>query len=147
MVDLIEGPLMTDNDEDKDALNQLKTQVNALVGPDRAKFAEMVEVSKIAGRSFAASETPSLRRFAIAGGILLLLEDEQFDRELITAICRFVTGKQYKKAGEALADLDWQQAASFCECCRLLTQDGFDLSYDIKTNQFQLHKLHRSSHE
>lgn len=144
IVDTIEGRIMTDNPTDLAGMAHLKERINALVGLDRARFAEMVEVSKIHGRSFAASEQPSHRRFEIARGILHLIEDKQFDKELITAICRFVTGKQYKKAGEGLADLDWNQAASFAECCQLLTQDRLNLSYNPSTNQFQIQE---NSHE
>lgn len=144
MNDLIEGRLMTVDTHDTQALTHLRERIQALHGPDRARFAEMVEASKIAGRSFAASETPSHRRFEIARGILLLLENEQFDRDLITSLCRFVTGKQYKKAGEALADLDSEQAAQFADCCRLLTEDKLGLSYNPETNQFQVEE---NSHE
>ena len=138
MSDQIEGRPMTTDTADQQGMAQLKQQINNLVGPDRARFAEMVEASKIAGRSFAASETPSHRRFEIARGILLLVEDKQFDRDLITSLCRFVTGKQYQKAGEGLADLNWEQAAQFAECCYMLTHDLLELSYNPNINQFQI---------
>jgi hypothetical protein len=137
-MDTIEGRSMTEDPSDIQGMTHLKERINALAGPDRARFAEMVEASKIAGRSFAASETKSHRRFEIARGILLLIEDKQFDRELITSICQFVTGKQYKKAGQGLADLNWQQAASFAECCFLLTHDAINLTYNPSINQFQI---------
>jgi hypothetical protein len=138
MIDQIEGRPMTTDTADQQGMAQLKQQINNLVGPDRARFAEMVEASKIAGRSFAASETPSHRRFEIARGILLLIEDGQFDRDLITSLCRFVTGNEYNKAGEGLAHLDWKQAAAFAECCHLLTVNQLDLSYNPNINQFQI---------
>lgn len=144
MSDLIEGRMMTDDIHDSHALEHLRDRIKALHGPDRARFAEMVEASKLAGRSFAASETPSHRRFEIARGLLLLLEDEQFDRDLITDLCRFVTGKQYKKAGAALADLNSGQAAQFSDLCRLLCEDRLALSYNPQTNQFQVEE---NSHE
>lgn len=138
MTDTIEGRTMTADHSDQLAVKHLKQRLNQLAGPDRARFAEMVEASKIAGRSFAASETPSHRRFEIARGILLLIEDGQFDRELITSLCQFVTGKQYQKAGQGLADLNWEQAASFAQCCYLLTHDLLGVAYDPSINQFQI---------
>jgi hypothetical protein len=138
MTDPIEGRLMTVETVDQQSLNHLKQRLNNLVGPDRARFAEMVEASKIAGRSFAASETPSHRRFQIARGILLLIEDEQFDRDLIASLCRFVTGNEYQKAGQGLADLNAEQAAAFAECCYMLTVDRLGLSYNPNINQFQI---------
>jgi hypothetical protein len=144
MSDDIEGRLMTADKLDVHAITHLKKRLNQLAGPDRARFAEMVEASKIAGRSFAASETPSHRRYEIARGILLLLEDAQFDRELVTAICRFVTGKQYQKAGEALADLNHSQAAAFAEACLLLTWDRLGIRYNPNINQFHIEE---NSHE
>jgi hypothetical protein len=138
MSDPIEGRLMNDHPADKQGMTELKQRINQLVGPNRAKFAEMVEAAKVAGRSFAASETPSHRRFNIARGILLLIEDEQFDRDLITSLCQFVTGKQYLKAGHALADLNDEQAAAFAECCFMLTVDRLGISYNPNINQFQI---------
>lgn len=138
MIDPIEGRQMTEDLADQQGMKHLKERINSLVGPDRARFAEMVEASNIAGRTFAASRNPSHRRFEIARGILLLIEDNQFDRDLITSLCKFVTGKQYNKAGEALADLNWEQAASFAECCFLLTHDLLGLSYNPNINQFQI---------
>jgi hypothetical protein len=133
-----EGRSMIDDQADQLAMTHLKEGINQLAGPDRARFAEMVEASKIAGRSFAASETPSHRRFEIARGLLLLIEDKQFDRDLITSLCQFVTGKQYTKAGQGLADLNWEQAASFAECCFLLTHDLLGVAYNPSINQFQI---------
>jgi hypothetical protein len=138
MSDEIEGRLMTADRIDQQALNHLKQRLSELPGPDRARFAEMVEASKIAGRSFAASETPSHRRYEIARGILLLLEDTQFDRDLITDICQFVTGKQYQKAGQALADLNDKQATAFAEACQMLTWDRLGLVYNPNINKFQI---------
>jgi hypothetical protein len=137
-IDPVEGRTMTEDRADILGMAHLKERINNLQGADRARFAEMVEASKIAGRSFAASETPSHRRFEIARGILLLVEDKQFDRDLITSLCRFVTGKQYQKAGEGLADLNWEQAAQFAECCYMLTHDLLELSYNPNINQFQI---------
>jgi len=144
MTDPIEGRLMTVETVDQQSLNHLKQRLNNLVGPDRSRFAEMVEASKIFGRSFAASETPSHRRFEIARGILLLIEDGQFDRDLITSLCQFVTGNEYNKAGEGLADLNWKQAAQFAECCSMLTRDLLDISYNPNINKFQIGAI---SHE
>jgi len=138
MIDQIEGRDMADNPADQQAMTNLKQRINQLIGPDRARFAEMVEASKIAGRSFAASATPSHRRYEIARGILLLIEDEQFDRDLITSLCQFVTGNEYQKAGQALADLDWKQAAAFAECCFMLTIDTLGVAYNPNINQFQI---------
>jgi hypothetical protein len=144
MNDTIEGRSMIDDHSDQLAMKHLKQRLNQLAGPDRARFAEMVEASKIFGRSFAASETPSHRRFEIARGILLLIEDGQFDRELITSLCQFVTGNEYNKAGEGLADLNWKQAAQFAECCFMLTHELLDISYNPNINKFQIGAI---SHE
>jgi hypothetical protein len=88
------------------------------VNPLQSRFAVLDPklqhvIRDIADESFGSiSMTPATeRRVGIARILLEIAEQEgHIDKDLVRSICTLRTGKQYKNAGLALADLSWVDA-------------------------------------
>jgi len=128
-----EGRAYDNEHYDKIAVEILRGRISNLPGPKRARYATLLEQAKQAGGSFSLSEKKTHRRFEIARGIILLLEDNQYDEGLVIGLCSDITSKQYKKPGEALADLDCAQAEAFAFACQRIKAGSIQLEYNPKT--------------
>jgi hypothetical protein len=73
----IEGRAYDVEHYDKIAVEILRGRISNLPGPDRARYATLLEQARQAGGSFSLSEQKTHRRFEIARGLVLLLEDNQ----------------------------------------------------------------------
>jgi hypothetical protein len=130
----IEGRAYDVEHYDKIAIEILRGRIAKLPGPDRARYATLLEQAKQAGRSFSMSEQKTHRRFEIARGLVLLLEDNQYDEGLVIGLCSDITSKQYNKPGEGLANLDCAQAEAFAYACQQIKAGTIQLVYNPKTN-------------
>lgn len=119
---------------DKIAIEILRGRISNLSGPNRARYAMLLQQAKQAGGSFSLSEQKTHRRFEIARGLVLLLEDNQYDDGLVIGLCSDITSKQYNKPGEALANLDCAQAEAFAYACQRIKAGTIQLAYNPKTN-------------
>lgn len=130
----IEGRAYDEDHHDKIAVEALRQRIHDLPGGKRARYAMLLQQAIQAGRSFSLSENKSHRRFEIARGLVLLLEDNQYDDGLVIGLCSDITFQQYKKPGEALANLDCAQAQQFAYACQGIKAGTLELVYNPKTN-------------
>lgn len=135
-LDPVEGRMMDVDFADIKGMEALTNHFNNLIGMQRAHLGKLTEQSMLAGRSISLRELKSHRRFEIGRGIILLINDEQYDEELVMSICSHITGQQYKRAGQGLADLRHNQAQRFADICLWITVDAITLEYNSQTQRF-----------
>jgi hypothetical protein len=138
MSDEIEGIIYEVQAHEMTALRHIRQTIEELPQQTRQIYIDLIVESSAAGRSIGLHAIKSHRRIDIATGILCLMLDEQYDAELVMGICSHITKQQYRKAGEALANLDHRQAKLFKEICQRIKQDDLLLIYNPKSNNFQI---------
>jgi len=141
MTDPIEGRAYDVTNEDIQAINYIKTQIQSLDHERRNEYATLLIDAQSAKRNINLSANKSHRRFEIARGILLLMQDGQFDRDLVKGICSHITKQQYRKAGEALGHLNAQQAEQFAQICYGITADQVKIQYIPEQNTFRVQEV------
>lgn len=141
MIDPIEGRAYDVTNDDIQAINFIKTQIQSLDHERRNEYATLLIDAQSAKRNINLSANKSHRRFEIARGILLLMQDGQFDRDLVKGICSHITKQQYLKAGEALGHLNAQQAEQFAEICYGITADQVKIQYIPEQNTFSVQEV------
>ena len=138
MTDPIEGRAYDVTNEDIQAINYIKTQIQSLDHERRNEYATLLIDAQSAKRNINLSANKSHRRFEIARGILLLMQDGQFDRDLVKGICSHITKQEYLKAGEPLGHLNAQQAEQFAQICYGITADQVTIQYIPEQNTFRV---------
>jgi len=141
MNDPIEGRAYDVRNEDIQAINFIKTQIQSLDHDRRNEYATLLIDAQSAKRNINLSANKSHRRYEIARGILLLMQDGQFDRDLVKGICSHITKQQYLKAGEALGHLNAQQAEQFAQICYGITADQVTIQYIPEQNTFSVQEV------
>ena len=141
MIDPIEGRAYDVTNDDIQAINFIKTQIQSLDHERRNEYATLLIDAQSAKRNINLSAKKSHRRFEIARGILLLMQDGQFDRDLVKGICSHITKQQYLKAGEALGHLNAQQAEQFAQICYGITADQVKIQYIPEQNTFSVQEV------
>jgi len=141
MTDQIEGRAYDVTNEDIQAINYIKTQIQSLDHERRNEYATLLIDAQSAKRNINLSANKSHRRFEIARGILLLMQDGQFDRDLVKGICSHITKQEYTKAGEALGHLNAQQAEQFAQICYGITADQVTIQYIPEQNTFSVQEV------
>ena len=141
MTDPIEGRAYDVTNEDIQAINYIKTQIQSLDHERRNEYATLLIDAQSAKRNINLSANKSHRRFEIARGILLLMQDGQFDRDLVKGICSHITKQEYLKAGEALGHLNAQQAEQFAQICYGITADQVKIQYIPEQNTFSVQEV------
>jgi len=141
MTDPIEGRAYDVTNEDIQAINYIKTQIQSLDHERRNEYATLLIDAQSAKRNINLSANKSHRRFEIARGILLLMQDGQFDRDLVKGICSHITKQEYLKAGEALGHLNAQQAEQFAQICYGITADQVTIQYIPEQNTFRVQEV------
>jgi hypothetical protein len=141
MIDPIEGRAYDVTNEDIQAINYIKTQIQSLDHERRNEYATLLIDAQSAKRNINLSANKSHRRFEIARGILLLMQDGQFDRDLVKGICSHITKQEYLKAGEALGHLNAQQAEQFAQICYGITADQVTIQYIPEQNTFRVQEV------
>jgi molybdenum cofactor biosynthesis enzyme len=141
MIDPIEGRAYDVTNDDIQAINFIKTQIQSLDHERRNEYATLLIDAQSAKRNINLSANKSHRRFEIARGILLLMQDGQFDRDLVKGICSHITKQQYLKAGEALGHLNAQQAEQFAQICYGITADQVKIQYIPEQNTFSVQEV------
>ncbi len=141
MIDPIEGRAYDVTNDDIQAINFIKTQIQSLDHERRNEYATLLIDAQSAKRNINLSANKSHRRFEIARGILLLMQDGQFDRDLVKGICSHITKQQYLKAGEALGHLNAQQAEQFAQICYGITADQVTIQYIPEQNTFSVQEV------
>jgi molybdenum cofactor biosynthesis enzyme len=141
MTDPIEGRAYDVTNEDIQAINYIKTQIQSLDHERRNEYATLLIDAQSAKRNINLSANKSHRRFEIARGILLLMQDGQFDRDLVKGICSHITKQEYLKAGEALGHLNAQQAEQFAQICYGITADQVTIQYIPEQNTFSVQEV------
>jgi hypothetical protein len=141
MNDPIEGRAYDVRNEDILAINYIKTQIQSLDHDRRNEYATLLIDAQSAKRNINLSANKSHRRYEIARGILLLMQDGQFDRDLVKGICSHITKQQYLKAGEALGHLDATQAEQFAQICYGITADQVTIQYIPEQNTFSVQEV------
>ena len=141
MIDPIEGRTYDVRNEDIQAINYIKTQIQSLDHERRNEYATLLIDAQSAKRNINLSANKSHRRFEIARGILLLMQDGQFDRDLVKGICSHITKQEYLKAGEALGHLNAQQAEQFAQICYGITADQVTIQYIPEQNTFRVQEV------
>jgi molybdenum cofactor biosynthesis enzyme len=141
MIDPIEGRAYDQLPEDILAINYIKTQIQALDHERRNEYATLLIDAQSAKRNINLSANKSHRRYEIARGILLLMQDGQFDRDLVKGICSHITKQQYLKAGEALGHLNAAQAELFAQICYGITVDQVTIQYIPEQNTFRVQEV------
>jgi hypothetical protein len=141
MTDPIEGRAYDVTNEDIQAINYIKTQIQSLDHERRNEYATLLIDAQSAKRNINLSANKSHRRFEIARGILLLMQDGQFDRDLVKGICSHITKQEYTKAGEALGHLNAQQAEQFAQICYGITADQVTIQYIPEQNTFSVQEV------
>jgi hypothetical protein len=119
---------------DRSAIEYLRERITKLPEQKRAQYSKLLQQARDEGRSFSMSEHQSHRRFEIARGLILLLEDDQYDDGLVIGLCSDITSKQYSKPGEALANLHSKQAEAFARACQRIKAGSIQLVYNPKTD-------------
>ena len=127
--------------EDIQALDYIKTQIQSLDHERRNEYATLLIDAQSAKRNINLSANKSHRRYEIARGILLLMQDGQFDRDLVKGICSHITKETYQKAGEALGHLDVNQAELFAQICYGITVDQVTIQYIPEQNTFRVQEV------
>jgi molybdenum cofactor biosynthesis enzyme len=141
MIDPIEGRAYDVTNDDIQAINFIKTQIQSLDHERRNEYATLLIDAQSAKRNINLSANKSHRRFEIARGILLLMQDGQFDRDLVKGICSHITKQEYLKAGEALGHLNAQQAEQFAQICYGITADQVKIQYIPEQNSFRVQEV------
>lgn len=141
MIDPIEGRAYDVTNDDIQAINFIKTQIQSLDHERRNEYATLLIDAQSAKRNINLSANKSHRRFEIARGILLLMQDGQFDRDLVKGICSHITKQQYLKAGEALGHLNAKQAEQFAQICYGITADQVKIQYIPEQNTFSVQEV------
>jgi hypothetical protein len=141
MNDPNEGRAYDVRNEDIQAINFIKTQIQSLDHDRRNEYATLLIDAQSAKRNINLSANKSHRRYEIARGILLLMQDGQFDRDLVKGICSHITKQQYLKAGEALGHLNAQQAEQFAQICYGITADQVTIQYIPEQNTFSVQEV------
>jgi molybdenum cofactor biosynthesis enzyme len=141
MTDPIEGRAYDVTSEDIQAINYIKTQIQSLDHERRNEYATLLIDAQSAKRNINLSANKSHRRFEIARGVLLLMQDGQFDRDLVKGICSHITKQEYLKAGEALGHLNAQQAEQFAQICYGITADQVTIQYIPEQNTFRVQEV------
>ena len=141
MIDPIEGRAYDVTNDDIQAINFIKTQIQSLDHERRNEYATLLIDAQSAKRNINLSANKSHRRFEIARGILLLMQDGQFDRDLVKGICSHITKQEYLKAGEALGHLNAQQAEQFAQICYGITADQVTIQYIPEQNTFSVQEV------
>jgi molybdenum cofactor biosynthesis enzyme len=141
MTDPIEGRAYDVTNEDIQAINYIKTQIQSLDHERRNEYATLLIDAQSAKRNINLSANKSHRRYEIARGILLLMQDGQFDRDLVKGICSHITKQEYLKAGEALGHLNAQQAEQFAQICYGITADQVTIQYIPEQNTFSVQEV------
>ena len=136
--DTFEGRAYDQLPEDIQALNLIKTQIQSLDHDRRNEYSTLLIDAQSAKRNINLSANKSHRRYEIARGILLLMQDGQFDRDLVKGICSHITKQTYTKAGEALGHLDVKQAEQFAQICYGITVDQVNIQYIPEQNTFSV---------
>ena len=96
-------------------------------------------IREIADETFGAitMNPPTARRVGIARILLEIAEQERhIDKDLVRSICTLRTGKQYKNAGLALADLSWVDAERVWSTFQDIYAGRVELQYIPVSNQF-----------
>ena len=141
MNDPIEGRAYEVRSEDIQALNYIKTQIQSLDHERRNDYSTLLIDAQSAKRNINLSANKSHRRYEIARGILLLMQDGQFDRDLVKGICSHITKETYLKAGEALGHLNAAQAELFAQICYGITVDQVTIQYIPEQNTFRVQEV------
>ena len=141
MIDPIEGRAYDQLPEDILAINYIKIQIQSLDHELRNEYATLLIDAQSAKRNINLSANKSHRRFEIARGILLLMQDGQFDRDLVKGICSHITKQEYLKAGEALGHLNAKQAEQFAQICYGITADQVTIQYIPEQNSFRVQEV------
>jgi hypothetical protein len=114
------------------------------VNPLQSRFAVLDPklqhvIRDIADESFGSiSMTPATeRRVGIARILLEIAEQEgHIDKDLVRSICTLRTGKQYKNAGLALADLSWVDAERVWSTFQDIYAGRVELQYIPVSNHY-----------
>ena len=141
MIDPIEGRAYDVLKEDIQALTYIKQQIQALDHDARNEYSTLLIDAQSAKRNINLSANKSHRRYELARGIILLMQDGQYDRDLVKGICSHITKQQYLKAGEALGHLDVKQAEQFAQICYGITADQVKLTYIPEQNTFSVQEV------
>ena len=141
MIDPIEGRAYDVLKEDIQALTYIKQQIQALDHDARNEYSTLLIDAQSAKRNINLSANKSHRRYELARGIILLMQDGQYDRDLVKGICSHITKQQYLKAGEALGHLDVKQAEQFAQICYGITADHVKLTYIPEQNTFSVREV------
>jgi hypothetical protein len=141
MIDPIEGRSFDILQPDIHAINYIKTQIQSLDHERRNEYATLLIDAQSVKRNINLSANKSHRRYEIARGILLLMQDGQFDRDLVKGICSHITNDTYTKAGEALGHLNAQQAEQFAQICYGITADQVIIQYIPEQNSFRVQEV------
>ena len=141
MIDPIEGRTYDVRNEDIQAINYIKTQIQSLDHERRNEYATLLIDAQSSKRNINLSANKSHRRYEIARGILLLMQDGQFDRDLVKGICSHITNDTYTKAGEALGHLNATQAEQFAQICYGITADQVKIQYIPEQNTFSVQEV------
>ena len=141
MIDPIEGRSFDILQVDIHAINYIKKQIQSLDHERRNEYATLLIDAQSAKRNINLSANKSHRRYEIARGILLLMQDGQFDRDLVKGICSHITKQEYTKAGEALGHLNAAQAELFAQICYGITVDQVTIQYIPEQNTFRVQEV------
>ena len=141
MTDPIEGRAYDVLREDIQAINYIKTQIQSLDHERRNEYATLLIDAQSAKRNINLSANKSHRRYEIARGIILLMQDGQFDRDLVKGICSHITNETYTKAGEALGHLNVKQAQHFADICYGIKKDQVIIQYIPEQNSFRVQEV------
>ena len=141
MIDPIEGRSFDILQVDIHAVNYIKKQIQSLDHERRDQYSTLLIDAQSAKRNINLSANKSHRRYEIARGILLLMQDGQFDRDLVKGICSQITKETYQKAGEALGHLNAVQAELFAQICYGITVDQVTIQYIPEQNTFRVQEV------
>lgn len=113
-------------------VTELRKQFDRLTQTNKNKLFNLVQSSTDAKGSISLSTQKTQRRFDIARGVIALIEDEQYDNDLIIAICNKIGVKNAATAGAAVAKLDATHAATFAGICYDITYGAYQVAYTEK---------------
>ena len=141
MIDPIEGRAYDVNSEDILALNYIKKQIQSLDHKLRNEYSQLLIDAQSARKNLNLHAVKSHRRYEVARGIILLMQNGQFDRDLVKGICSHITKETYQKAGEALGHLNAAQAELFAQICYGITVDQVTIQYIPEQNTFRVQEV------
>lgn len=136
-----EGRTFDQSKEDIQALEYIRTQIQSLNHKLRNEYSQLLIDAQSAGKNLNLHAVKSHRRYEVARGIILLMQDGQFDRDLVKGICSHITKKTYPKAGEALGHLNAAQAELFAQICYGITVDQVTIQYIPEQNSFRVQEV------